>query len=119
MDITITGRHIAVTDDLTAYVEEKVARMLHRFGRELSVRATVGLEGAQHVVEVRVSAGHKHDFVAEARGEVLHATVDVAVDRLDRQLSKFKTKRQDRRRRPGTEAGVPASTADEEGEEEA
>ena len=41
MDITITGRHVAVTNGLSDYITDRVERMLHRFGREIGVTATV------------------------------------------------------------------------------
>jgi len=115
VEITITGRHVAVTDALSEYINDKVEHMLHRFGREIGVTATVGIEGESHVVEMMASAGHKHDFMAEARGDNVYAVVDETVDRLDRQLIKFKEKRQDRRRRPAGEPGVrPDATEDED-----
>ena len=117
MDITITGLHVAVADEVRTYIQDRVARMLHRFGREISVKVRVGLDGEQQVMEVIASAGHKHDFVAEARGENLYAMADVAVDRMDRQLGKYKAKRQDRRRRSGAEAGVQPKDAAEQEEE--
>ena len=116
MDITIVGRHMSVAHELSEYIQTRVQRMLRRFGRDISVKVTVGVDGEQQVVEMIASAGHKHDFVAEARGGNMFAMADVAADRMDRQLSKYKEKRQDRRRRSGSEAGVQPSAAEEEEE---
>jgi putative sigma-54 modulation protein len=61
------------------------------------------------VVEFLVSAEHKHDFVAREVNSDILAAVDLVIDKLERQLSRYKEKLQDHRRRPSTGevAGAP------------
>ncbi|MCI0492576.1 MAG: HPF/RaiA family ribosome-associated protein, partial [Planctomycetes bacterium] len=60
-------------------------------------------------VDLKVSAEHKHDFVAHDQSDNLMGSVDTVVHRLEQQLRKYKEKVQDRHRssdlreRPETE----------------
>lgn len=63
------------------------------------IEVTVDLGDELHkVVEILVSAEHKHDFVARETAADLLAAVDLAVHKLERQLTKYKEKIQDHRR---------------------
>src|SRR5262249_20841212 len=59
-----------------------------------------------------VSAEHKHDFVASERNQDILAAVDLVLDKLERQVRKYKEKIMDHRRTPakgavGDEPGQP------------
>jgi putative sigma-54 modulation protein len=58
----------------------------------------------QPVVEILVSAEHKHDFVASDKAESLLAALDGAIHKLEQQLRKYKEKVQQRHRTPRPEA---------------
>ena len=49
-------------------------------------------------VDLRVSAKHKHDFVAVSRSLELMASIDEVVEKMEQQLRKYKEKVQDRHR---------------------
>jgi ribosomal subunit interface protein len=50
---------------------------------------------------LKVSAEHKHDFVATAQAENVLASIDVVVEKMEQQLRKYKEKVQDRHRNSG------------------
>jgi putative sigma-54 modulation protein len=52
-------------------------------------------------VDLKVSAEHKHDFVATGRSDNLLASIDNAVEKMEQQLRKYKEKVQDRHRNSG------------------
>jgi putative sigma-54 modulation protein len=59
-------------------------------------------------VEIQVSARHKHDFVASAQSEELMAGLDVAVDKMEEQLRRYKDRIQSRRGLGHRQAGSAA-----------
>ena len=118
MLVKISARHGHLSDATRQFIEEKAQKLLHYFTRLTMIEVTVDLKNDLHkMVEFVVSAEHKHDFVArETNGDIL-AAVDLVVDKLERQLSRYKQKIQDHRRDPsaGEVAGSPVldETAEE------
>jgi len=64
---------------------------------------TIDLERRdQPRVDLKVSAEHKHDFVATAQTEDLMASIDQVLPKLEQQLRKYKQKIQERHRNSTT-----------------
>lgn len=89
----VVGRNIEVTDAMRSYAEEKLAK-LDRFSDQIvDARVTmsyderVGGEEARVEVQVNVPNGVVR---AEERGPDTYAAIDLVVDKLERQLKKFK-----------------------------
>lgn len=111
MQIKITGKHGHVSDATQEFIKEKAQKLLHYFQRLMMIEVLVDQREEEFVVEFRVSAEHKHDFVASERNKDLLAAVDLVVDKLERQVRRYKEKIQDHRRTPpagkGSGAEVP------------
>ena len=110
MQIKISARHGHLSEATQQFIREKAQKLLHFFERIMLIEVTVDLKNDIKLVEFLVSAEHKHDFVArESNGDIL-AAVDLAVDKLEGQLRRYKEKVQDRRRTPsaGEVTGMPA-----------
>ncbi len=100
MQIKISARHGHLGEDLQGFIEEKARKLLRFFERLSSIEVTVDLgdQEGRHQVEFLVSAEHKHDFVArESHGDI-RAAVDLIVEKLEKQLRKYKERVQDHRR---------------------
>jgi putative sigma-54 modulation protein len=102
MAITVTGRKTSVTPALKDYVDEKVGRALEVFDRaamdaEVVLRAEKNPANPKNAIcEVTVRAKGAVIRVAEAETD-MYAAIDVAADKVTRQLRKYKTKVVDRR----------------------
>jgi putative sigma-54 modulation protein len=91
------------------------------YDRLTAIDVTVDLEHRDAPdVDLRVSADHKHDFVAVCRSMELMTSIDDVVEKMEQQLRKYKKKVQDRHRGPGhrqTEApevpGPPGDSVEE------
>ena len=102
MQIKISARHGHLSDETQAKIKEKLEKLPRYYDRLSSIDATVDLEHRDAPnVDLRVSAEHKHDFVAACRSMELMAAVDEVVEKMEQQLRKYKTKIQDRHRGPG------------------
>jgi putative sigma-54 modulation protein len=116
--VLIQGDDLTITPDLKDYVEKKVSRLDHylpsinearvELSEEKSARSPSDREVAQLTVMARGVV-----LRAEERKEDIFAAVDAVLDKMQRQIERYKGKR--RRQRVG--AGVEAQAAAEEAEE--
>ena len=98
MQIKITTRHGHLTEELQEHIRRKADKLTHFFQRLMMIEVLVDLQSDAAVVEFLVSAEHKHDFVASERNKDLLAAVDLVLDKLEKQVRKYKEKVQDHRR---------------------
>ena len=113
MQIKITARHGHLNEETQAHIREKAGKLLHFFQRLMMIEVLVDLKDDDRFVEFLVSAEHKHDFVASDRHKDLLAAVDLVLDKLERQIRKYKEKVQDRRRTPSAGDVAGPSNVDE------
>lgn len=111
MDITVSGRKTTVTDALRSRVEEKIGEALKVFDIE-PMTSDVVLRYEKNpsnpepaVVEVTVRARGSVIRVAE-NGADMYAAIDLAADKVTRQLRKFKTKVVDNRQQGASASEV-------------
>ena len=89
MQVTISVRHGALSDEAQAKITEKVEKLSRLFDRLVSMEVTVNLEHRDEPqVELSVSAEHKHDFKASHRAGDLMVAVEQVVHKLEQQLRK-------------------------------
>ncbi len=93
MQINISTRHGYLSDATRSKVSEKVGRLSRYFERLTAIDVTVDLEYQDSpTVDLRVSAEHKHDFVATERASDLWRSINGAVQKIEHQLRKYKEK---------------------------
>jgi putative sigma-54 modulation protein len=116
VQIKISARHGHLNDATQEFIREKAEKLLHYFQRLMMIEVLVDLKEDTKLVEIQVSAEHKHDFVASERNQDVLAAVDAALHKLEQQVRKYKEKIQDHRRTPSTGkvAGPGPESTDEE-----
>src|SRR5688572_23409309 len=108
MELTITERHTEIPRWLEDYIEKKVAKLDRYLPSLKEGRVEVSEEKtrdqAEHFV-VQVTLYDKNGKIlrGEERGADVRSAVDLVVDKLHRQISRFKSKRTDRNQRVGDE----------------
>lgn len=99
MKIIIEGKNIDLTQAIKDYVNEKLARLQHHFeqiikGHEVKVKLSV-LKNPRiknnNITEVTIFLDKQIIRSEEAR-EDMYASIDLVVDKLDRQIQKYKAK---------------------------
>jgi len=102
VQIKISARHGHLSDETQAKIQEKAEKLPRYYDRLSSIEITIDLEHREAPdVDLRVSADHKHDFVAVCQSMELMAGIDDVVEKMEQQLRKYKTKLQDRHRGAG------------------
>src|SRR5262249_8172281 len=102
VQIKISARHGHLDEATQEFIRDKVQKLPHLFQRIMMIEVTVDVRDDDKVVELLVSAEHKHDFVASERNKDLLAAVDMVLHKLEQQVRKYKEKIQDHRRTPHT-----------------
>lgn len=93
MEIIIRGDKLKVTDSMKEYIEEKISKLDKYLQNSEDVRATVVVKVRNHnqVVEITIPL-NSLILRAEESQDDIYAAVDVALDKLERQIRKNKTK---------------------------
>ncbi|NIM20356.1 MAG: ribosome-associated translation inhibitor RaiA [Candidatus Latescibacteria bacterium] len=96
MKVTTTARHYELTPALKDYAESKVYHLKKYFDQIVNAHITFTLEKYRHTVEITVHVNGR-DFKSKDVSEDMYASVDGAVEKLERQILKHKGKRQKRK----------------------
>ncbi|MBI5242049.1 MAG: ribosome-associated translation inhibitor RaiA [Elusimicrobia bacterium] len=94
MNINITCRQMRLTKAIRDYVGEKVHKAEKYLNNILRAQVTLSVEKRVHQAEIIVHVAG-HTFRALAQAGDLYAAIDLASDKLDNQLKKFKERRRD------------------------
>lgn len=97
--ITVTGRHVDVTEGMNDHVIDRIERLKHYFSRIIEVLVVMDIEKKhKHKVEILVMANHVQ-FQATETTDDMYVSIDRAADKIQRQLLKYKNKLKEHRPR--------------------
>lgn len=108
MRILITGRHVGVTEAMKEYAREKAAKLERIHERLTRVEVTMDVVHDTHRVEVVVDAPAGVRLVAKAQSPDMYAAVDLAEEKIARQLVRQKERLNDHHRGRESAAGPGA-----------
>ena len=116
MQIEISARHGHLSEASQERIRAKAEKLTKIFDRLTSIAFTFDLSDPTNArVDLKVSAEHKHDFVAHHQSDNMMGSIDEVVHRLEQQLRKYKEKVQERHRnsdRGRREAMLPEGEAE-------
>jgi len=107
MKFHIRGKNVEVTDALREYAEKKVGRLERYFEAPPSsdVHITLSVNKNKHTVEVTIPFSGV-TLRAEEKSADMYASIDLVIDKLERQIRKHKTRVNRRVRQEGTQRAV-------------
>lgn len=94
MNLNITGHHVEVTPALRDYVTGKVDKVIRHFDHVTSVHVILTVEKLVQKAEITLHVKGK-DIFADSSDADLYAAIDLLVDKLERQVQKYKGKHHD------------------------
>lgn len=116
MQINISTRHGRLSDATQAKITARLDKLSRVFERLTAIELTVDLENQAAIhLDLKVSAEHKHDFVATETGDELMACLDAVAHKIEQQLRKYKQKVQEHRG-PGLRQQAAASQPETTGQ---
>ncbi|NND65926.1 MAG: ribosome-associated translation inhibitor RaiA [Gammaproteobacteria bacterium] len=89
MQLTVTGRHVDLTDALRNRVNTRIKRINRHFKQVTNAHVTLTVEKQQHKAEVNCHISGK-DFFADAKSEDMYSAIDDLMHKLDRQIRRHK-----------------------------
>ncbi len=91
MNITVNTKHTTLTDAIKDYSEKKLQKIAKYFDDHLDVHVNLNVEKNMHIAEIFVNV--KGMFLKGIeKSEDMYASIDLAVDKIERQLVKYKGK---------------------------
>jgi putative sigma-54 modulation protein len=97
VQISVTGRHVEVSERVKEYAAEKAARLPRYYDRVQAVEIIIDREADQVAVEMIVRAAGTPDFVAREIGPEPTSCIDALIDKMERQLTRHKEKFRNRK----------------------
>ncbi|MFS8543708.1 MAG: ribosome-associated translation inhibitor RaiA, partial [Limnochordales bacterium] len=124
VQITVSGKNVQVTPALRSHAERKVGKLLKYFDasrRAIMVHVVLSAERERHTAEITFEVGSLL-VRGEGTSDDMYVSIDMAVERIERQVRKFKTRinRKLRQERPDPAAAAADGAAPQalEGDEE-
>lgn len=89
--INFTGHHIEVTDPLRAFTIKKLNRLTKHFDKIIHINITFEVIKLSQIAKATVNIAGK-DFHADSSSPNMYESIDLLVDKLDRQMSEHHKK---------------------------
>lgn len=111
MQVSVRGKNVEVTDALRDYVFKKVKKLDRYFEGAGETYASLSLEKDQHRIEVTIGFNGLL-LRGEEQGPDMYASIDLVVEKLERQVDKYRTKIARRMRTGGSPLPIAEETQD-------
>lgn len=112
MNLQLRGKNTEVTEGLRNYVEKRFAKLEKYFTREMTGTVTLIIERNEHIIEATIPI-NRFIIRAEESSHDMYTSIDNVVEKIERQVRKYKT----RVNRKGKQMGMdylPFTTTTEE-----
>jgi len=108
MNLNVSGHHLDITPAMRTYVSGKLDRVTRHFDHVIDAHVILSVDKLVQKAEVTLHVRGK-DIHAESIDADLYAAIDLLVDKLDRQVIKYKDKANAKphdalKHQPGTES---------------
>ncbi len=91
MQINLSGHHVDITSSLREYVNTKFAKLERHFDHINNVHVVLTVEKLNQKAEASVHINGGEVFASAVNSD-MYASIDTLVDKLDRQILKYKGK---------------------------
>lgn len=91
MNINVRGKNIEATPALVEYANKKIGKLDKHFDKTTDVQVVLSVIREEHIVEVTLSLNGLILRGEESTGD-MYASIDMVVDKLERQVKKYKTR---------------------------
>ena len=91
MNYIISGKNIDVTDGLKTAIYDKLGRLEKFFTEDTNVQVTFSVEKERQKIEVTIPM-KGHIIRAEQSSDDMYATIDLIVEIIERQVTRYKKK---------------------------
>lgn len=100
-NVTITGRHVQITEAMKAYAIDKLSKLERFHDRIIDVTVTMDIQRIDHRVDVQMKVNNIK-IKAHAITSDMYASIDQVVHKLQSQLRRYKQRIQDHQTHAGS-----------------
>lgn len=119
MKFTIRGENISVTDALREYIEKKISKLERYFDSPMNSEVHVNLKVYNDTQSIEVTIPMKSLLLrAEEQHADMYAAIDLVVEKLERQVRKYKTRVNRKARQNGSVKQMFSTAIETKTEEE-
>lgn len=93
-NVTVTGRHVHITDGMKQHAIDRISRLEKIGNRIIDVHVTMDIQKLDNHVEILMKYGHTV-IRSHASTTDMYVSIDKAVDRLEQQLKRYKSRLQE------------------------
>ena len=97
MELSISGRHVDVTDAMRDHASERMQRLERYSSHIMRVRVTLSIEGDRHLAEIVASIRRRGELVAKSETPDMYLSIDQATEKMERQLHKVEERNKEHR----------------------
>jgi putative sigma-54 modulation protein len=109
MEVSFTFRHVEPSEGVKNYAREKIAKLQKYLRSPLTAEVIFSMERHLHTVELLVN-GDGHRYQGTQQSEDMYASIDLVIDKIDRQIRESKEASTDRRKHSGGVAQMSGKT---------
>ncbi|OQX62748.1 MAG: ribosomal subunit interface protein [Desulfococcus sp. 4484_241] len=96
MQVSITFKNIESSERLKNFVKEKLGKLDRLFDSPAKADVTLSVEKFRRIAEVNIS-GDRLNIIGKEETEDMYASIDMVLDKLEKQIKKKKEKIKQRR----------------------
>lgn len=116
-NISVTGRHVVVTDSMKDYAIEKISKIERFSNRIIDVVVTMDVQKIDQRVDIVLKVNNLK-IKSHAVSDNMYASIDMAVHKIEAQLLKYKKKLLDHQNRVGAATDMNVNVIRSASEEE-
>lgn len=100
LPITVTGRHVSVTEAMREYAEKKVAGLHLDYPKIIEAKVLLNVEQDRHIAEIILFCANHIVIEADTTTQDMYASIDETISKIARRMRKHKTRMLARSHRP-------------------
>jgi putative sigma-54 modulation protein len=108
LQISVRGKNVEITSPLREYLQKRLGKVERHFSSDVTASVTVTNEPVGYGAEITIPVNGLI-IRAEEKSQDLYSAVDLVVDKIVRQISKFRGRLHDRRQGPSIKQLMPLS----------
>lgn len=105
MNLSVSFKHMDPSDSLKKFIEEKSETLKKYFNGRITVGWNLSAEKQNRIAHCHVSGNHM-DFFGEASTEDFKASIDMALEKVEKQIRKHKEIVKDHLHKSGSRTGT-------------
>ncbi len=90
--IQVTGRHVSVTEAMKEYCRRRLACLHLDYPKIIEVQILLDVQKYRHTAEVILHCSNHITLEASAENDDMYVSIDEVVDKIARQMRKYKTR---------------------------